>query len=166
MRRWKRVDLLFGLTVYNHSWGQELVLWANRVIENYWPLRQATWPCLPLGSWRFPWCRTQWEQPILPLHAWSQKWSGPNKRGQGSSAGRFMSLRSSNSLLETSFKATVRILPMNDEFAHSCLVVFVLCSAAGSDAKKRLNCKNVRRIKLSGALYALHWVILYFLSWH
>lgn len=37
-----------------------------------------------------------------------------------------MSLRSSNGLLETSFKATVRILPMN---------------AAGNDAKKGLNCK-------------------------
>lgn len=49
--------------VYNHDWGQEFVLWANRVIENYWPLRQATWPCLPLGSWRFPWSRTQWVYP-------------------------------------------------------------------------------------------------------
>lgn len=67
-----------------------------------------------------------------------------------------MSLRSSNSLLETSFKATVRIFLMNDEFAHACHVVFVLCNAAGSDAKKRLNCKNVRRIKLSAAVYVLH----------
>lgn len=39
--------------VSNHCWGQGLVLWASRVIENYWPLWQATWPCLPLGSWHF-----------------------------------------------------------------------------------------------------------------
>lgn len=36
--------------VSNHCWGQGLVLWASRVTENYWPLWQATWPCLPLGS--------------------------------------------------------------------------------------------------------------------
>lgn len=36
--------------VSNHCWGQGLVLWASKVIENYWPLWQATWPCLPLGS--------------------------------------------------------------------------------------------------------------------
>lgn len=49
-----------------------------------------------------------------------------------------MSLRSSNSLLETSFKATARILPMNDEFAQSCHVVFVLCNASGSDATVKM----------------------------
>lgn len=30
------------------SWGQEFDLWASGVIENCWPPRQATWPCLPL----------------------------------------------------------------------------------------------------------------------
>lgn len=51
-----------------------------------------------------------------------------------------MSLRSSNSLLETSSEAAVRILPMN---------------ATGNDAKKGLSCKNAKKRTLSGAVYSL-----------
>lgn len=35
--------------VSSHSWGQGFHLPASGVIENCWPLRQATWPCLPPG---------------------------------------------------------------------------------------------------------------------
>lgn len=43
-----------------HSWGQGFDLRAREVIVSRWPLRQATWPCLPLGSGTFPWSRTLW----------------------------------------------------------------------------------------------------------
>lgn len=124
--------------VSNHCWGQGLVLWASKVIENYWPLWQATWPCLPLGSWHVSLVQDS-TAVAYPSTAWSQRWSEPNKRGQHSSAGRFMSLRSSNSFLETSSEATVHIFLMN---------------ATGNDAKKGLSCKNGKKMKLSGTVYA------------
>lgn len=50
-----------------------------------------------------------------------------------------MSLHSSNSFLETSSEATAHILLMN---------------ATGNDAKKGLSCKNGKKMKLSGTVYA------------
>lgn len=167
MRRWKRRNLLFSLTLCTTT------VEVKSLCSGPIGLLKIIDPCdRPLDP-AYPWAHGAFLGPglngcSLSFHCAPEVRNGQGRTNEVRAAvqGDLCPSVSSNSLLETGFKATVRILPMNDEFAHACHVVFVLCNAAGSDAKKRLNCKNVRRIKLSGAVYALHWVILYFLSWH
>lgn len=106
-------------------------------------------PRLPSGSWHF--------SSSPGLNGCSPSFHRPPevKTGQGRTnevraavQGDLCPCAAQTASLETSFEATVRILPVN---------------ATGNDAKKGLNCKNVKKIKLSGAVYA--FCICIFL-WH
>lgn len=80
-----------------------------------------------------------------PPHAWSKKRSGPNKRGQGSSGGRFMSLCSSNSLLAGRLSSKLWLICSWWMMNLYSLAMMFLKLAIDIVAKKRLNSKMWRK---------------------
>lgn len=165
------LDLLLGLSLKCPAAAgvKDLTSGACGDIESCWPLRQATWPFLPLSSASFPWSRTPWMLPALPPQAWSKKWSGPNKRGQGSSTGRFMSLCSSPSLLAERISSKLQFISswwmMN---LYWLAVLFFLLPHHGIDtaAEQRLKCEIAGK-RPCLLLYCLYIKpSLNFLLWH
>lgn len=62
---------------------------------------------------------------------------GKNKRGQGSSAGRFMSLWSSDSLLALRLCRNLSMLRMNDEFVKCSHVIFAACRCIDTVTRRK-----------------------------